>query len=337
MRRLMTTIALAALAIGTAQAEPGGGKGNGNGKGGGNEHAGHVMPADRGNAQPERGNGAERGPGKDRTDSVPARAQDNRNARSDWDNPGKGGGNEAMRGKDAGGDWNGEARGDMRDLVKGKDKGFAAITRKGNTVTRIGWNGIDGRIDRFGLLDGCPPGLAKKNNGCTPPGLARNDDPWRMDRDFWGLRSLRDLAGYRYYDGSLVRLGPNGTVIGYYPLLGGALGIGQVWPAAYQPVAIDPYYVNYYGLGDDYRYFDGALYRLDPETTAIQSIAALLTGDEFAVGAPIPPGYDVYNVPYDYRDRYADRSDAWYRYSDGYVYEVDPKTQLIVAAIELLS
>ena len=63
----------------------------------------------------------------------------------------------------------------------------------------------------------------------------------------------------------------------------------------------------------------------------------LLTGDQFAIGQPMPLGYDVYNVPYDYRDQYLDGPDANYRYADGYVYEVDPKTQLIAAAIELLA
>ena len=79
------------------------------------------------------------------------------------------------------------------------------------------------------------------------------------------------------------------------------------------------------------------IYPIDPETEAITSIAALLTGDEFAIGQPMPLGYDVYNVPYGYRDRYIDGSDAYYRYADGYVYQIDPETRLIAAAIELLA
>ena len=65
-------------------------------------------------------------------------------------------------------------------------------------------------------------------------------------------------------------------------------------------------------------------------------MVALLTGDDFTIGEPMPSGYDVYNVPYPYRDRYNDSDDAWYRYSDGYVYQIDPQTQLISAAIDLL-
>ena len=33
--------------------------------------------------------------------------------------------------------------------------------------------------ERLGLIDGCPPGLAKKNNGCMPPGQAKK---WRLGR-----------------------------------------------------------------------------------------------------------------------------------------------------------
>ena len=55
------------------------------------------------------------------------------------------------------------------------------------------------------------------------------------------------------------------------------------------------------------------------------------------IGQQLPMGYDAYNVPYQYRDQYADGPDAAYRYNDGYVYKTDPKTQLILAAIQLLS
>ena len=114
---------------------------------------------------------------------------------------------------------------------------------------------------------------------------------------------------------------------------------GNPWPSYYAPRSVPPYYVDYYGLGpmDSYRYADNVLYRVDPETAAITSIAALLTGDDIRVGQPMPLGYDVYNVPYPYRAQYVDGPDAWYRYSDGYVYQVDPETRLVASAIELLA
>ena len=67
----------------------------------------------------------------------------------------------------------------------------------------------------------------------------------------------------------------------------------------------------------------------------IQALVALATGQQFAVGQPMPVGYDVYNVPYAYRDRYYDSADAWYRYNDGFVYEVDPRTGLVEQAINI--
>ncbi len=135
-----------------------------------------------------------------------------------------------------------------------------------------------------------------------------------------------------------MRLGRGGEISGYIPLLGGALSIGNPWPDDYRYSRMPPYYENYYGLGqrDHYRYADNVVYRMDPETSAITSIAALLTGDEFTVGQRMPQGYDVYNVPYSYRDRYYDSPQAMYRYNDGYVYEIDPETMLVASAIELL-
>ncbi len=67
----------------------------------------------------------------------------------------------------------------------------------------------------------------------------------------------------------------------------------------------------------------------------ITSIASLLTGG-LSVGQPLPASYSVYNVPMSYRDRYYDTPDNWYRYSNGYIYEVDPTTQLITAMVQAL-
>jgi Ni/Co efflux regulator RcnB len=46
----------------------------------------------------------------------------------------------------------------------------------------------------------CPPGLAKKNNGCMPPGQAKK---WRM-----GQTLPRDVVYYRVPQDLVVRLGP---------------------------------------------------------------------------------------------------------------------------------
>jgi hypothetical protein len=193
---------------------------------------------------------------------------------------------------------------------------------------------IDFTAVRRGLIDGCPPGLAKKNNGCRPPGLAKQQ-VYRPG--WWGLAGLAG-GTYAYDNGYLLRM--NGDrVDSYVPLLGGALFPGNIWPSYYTPLAVPQYYSDYYDLGPPggYRYADNVLYRVDPSTSAITSIAALLTGDNFQIGSPVPPGYDVYNVPYPYRSEYFDGPDARYRYSDGYIYQVDPTTQLVTAAIDMLA
>ncbi len=210
----------------------------------------------------------------------------------------------------------------------------------------------DGRGSNGGFFDryanartgiaGCPPGLAKKNNGCLPPGqvTAVYSGRDRYAAFFEGIpyryRDYRD-DGYRYRDGYLYRTNGN-TVASYIPLLGGALGVGNLFPVDYYAQPIPDYYASYYGRNDDYayRYADRAIFAVDPKTRAIQSIAALLTGDDITVGQPMPSGYSAYNVPLAYRDRYYDTPQADYRYANGYVYKIDPTTQLVAAAISLL-
>ena len=76
---------------------------------------------------------------------------------------------------------------------------------------------------------------------------------------------------------------------------------------------------------------------MDPKTQAITQVAALLTGQDWTVGQRMPSGYDVYNVPYAYRDQYRDTNESLYRYNDGQVYQVDPTTRLVQAVIQLIT
>ena len=317
MRNLLSAIALAALATATVQADPGGGKGNGGGK---DHGSGNAERFDNGGFDQSKGKDRDEDRGKSRGEDQ--RKHDDRTqdrADKERDNEGSGKGYERQKSRED------------------SDRAEAEHRRVGRE-DRANHPFADWReFDRRGLIKGCPPGLAKKNNGCMPPGLAKQTQFDRYDANWWGLRGLNNLSGYRYLDGNLVRLTSAGAVMDYYPLLGGALAPGNPWPSAWQPTPLSPYYSNYYGLGNDYRYFDGAIYRVDPGTSAIQTVAALLTGDNFTVGQRMPTGYDAYNLPYQYRDQYADGPDANYRYSDGYVYKTDPKTQLILAVIQLLT
>jgi hypothetical protein len=192
------------------------------------------------------------------------------------------------------------------------------------------------------LLNGCPPGLARKGNGCLPPGQARKLIPNTTSSLYryssWYDDAVRDNWGY--WNGYAYRVDPvTHLVAATVPLLGGALYRDAVWPQVYADYTPDPYYVRYFGYDDDYeyRYADGALFAVRPNNYEIEAVAALLAGDPWAVGRPVPIGYSVYNVPPSYRDRYYDGPEAWYRYSDGYVYRIDPSTQLVLAAIALLA
>lgn len=68
----------------------------------------------------------------------------------------------------------------------------------------------DGRYDRDDRRNGCPPGLAKKNNGCLPPGQAR-----KIDRDFQNRDRFPGeyQDGYRDNDRFIFRREANGTII----------------------------------------------------------------------------------------------------------------------------
>jgi hypothetical protein len=137
---------------------------------------------------------------------------------------------------------------------------------------------------------------------------------------------------YNYGDGYLYQFDRDDDLVtAMFPLLGGAFGVGQLLPIGYSSYNVPYGYRSlYYDTPDySYRYGDGAIYRVDPDTQLIQAVVALLTGQQFGVGQLLPAGYDVYNVPYQYRDMYYDTSDAWYRYDDGYIYQVDPYTRMI--------
>jgi hypothetical protein len=202
-----------------------------------------------------------------------------------------------------------------------------------------------------GLLDGCPPGLAAKGNGCLPPGQAKKlvgaaipatlgsallpplYRSWYPDNDDYF---------YRTADGYVYRVNRDQNLVdAYWPLADewdGAYYVGTAYPQDYLgyynvPVQYQPWYAD--NADDYYRYGDGAIYQVDRDGGVIESIVSLLAGG-VGVGQPLPAGYDVYNVPYEYRDRYVDGPDSLYRYNDGYIYEVDPTTRIVQAIVETL-
>jgi hypothetical protein len=92
----------------------------------------------------------------------------------------------------------------------------------------------------------------------------------------------------------------------------------------------------YYDTPDaGYWYSPGAIYRYDRHSSVITSVAALMAPG-FTVGQPLPVGYEVYNIPLPYRATYYDTPNAWYRYNDGYIYQIDPVTQVVTAIVASL-
>lgn len=142
-------------------------------------------------------------------------------------------------------------------------------------------------------------------------------------------------ASYRYANGYVYQVDPyTGMIARVIPTLGYGYGVGQMLPANYSVYNV-PYQYRplYYDTSDYYyRYAPGAIYRVDPTTSLIQAVVALLTGG-LTVGQPLPTGYSVYNVPMAYRTNYYDTPNDWYRYSDGYIYRVNPVTRVVTERV----
>ena len=333
MRKFILAASAAALAIAPAIAGNGGGHGGGNGGGKGDGHGG--------------GGGEMRGPGG--------------GGNGKGHGGGGGGDMRAMRGdgKDGGhamraehGNRGGEMRHANREFRHAERHANREQVRNVRVVERVQDDRRFGN-DRYannGFVNGCPPGLAAKNNGCLPPGQAKKlvgallpaaythsilSGPyanWYQDNDRYLYRQSGDSI-YRVNRGTslidaLIPYG--GRDYGYYP-------VGQNYPADYNYYNVPTQYQSYYPDGGDYhyRYGDNAIYSVNPQNSAIQSIVALLAGD-LGVGQRLPSNYGVYNVPMSYRDRYYDTADNQYRYNDGYIYRVDPRTQLITSVISAL-
>jgi len=306
--------ALAISAPALAGKEGKGGKGND----GGNKGS-HSMKADRGGDRQqikvERGNG-----GEAQRQAGNGRGNDKAHARSD------------RRIDDHRG--NGHA-GSARERRFDRDDNIRIVHRE--------FHGS------YGGGRGCPPGLDKKDNGCLPPGQAKKLLGARIQRNFadslipsqyrsWYRDDDRHF--YRAGDGFMYRVSRNNNLVdGIIPLFGGGgyYAMGDQWPDSYNFYNVPQQYRAYYADGSDYRYRygDGAIYRVNSGSGVVDGIVALLAGD-LGVGGQLPNGYDTYNVPFAYRGRYADSADNWYRYNDGYIYQVDPKTRLISAVIDAI-
>jgi len=128
-----------------------------------------------------------------------------------------------------------------------------------------------------------------------------------------------------------------GMVENVIPTYAGGYGVGQLLPSDYSYYNVPMQYRSMYYPTADYSYWyaPGAIYQYDTNTSLITSVAALMSPG-FTVGQPLPVGYGMYNVPLAYRSTYYDTPDAWYRYNNGYIYQVNPTSQLVTAIVASL-
>jgi hypothetical protein len=156
--------------------------------------------------------------------------------------------------------------------------------------------------------------------------------------NYYGFNSFYPDSPYtcnRYMNGLVYQVDcVTGLVEDVIPLYAGGYGVGQLLPTGYGYYNVPYQYRSMYYDTSDYGYWyaPGAIYQYDPGSSLITSVAALLSPG-FTVGQPLPLGYDVYNVPYAYRPTYFDTSSAYYRYNNGYIYQVDPATMLVTAIV----
>lgn len=344
MRRLILFAGTAALAVSMPAAADPGGKGGGNGKG-------QAAKVDKGGGKDARGGGNGKGnkPEQARRGGKPDKAERRAEAR------GGGKPDKVQRQAATAGKPDKPDRRAVRDDRRDRQERFGRDDRRDlrdNRRDLVDLRDLRGEDRRFADLDaGCPPGLAKKGNGCLPPGqakklFARGDriqPAWFSGYDLpVRYRSFYSDTPDHYYrydeDGFIYRVRSNDNLIAsIIPLFGGGFNVGQPLPQGYDIYNVPyGYRDTYYDTDDDlFRYGDNAIYRVDRQSGVIESIVSLLAGD-LAVGQPLPAGYDVYNVPMDYRDRYYDTDEAMYRYGDGAIYEIDPQTQIIQAIVEML-
>jgi hypothetical protein len=349
MRNLIMLAGAAALAIAAPAIAEKGGKGGGHGHGGGKpakaEHGGHGGHGGGKPAKMERGGG--HGGGHAARSAKPHKAERQAfRAERKAERPER----RAFR----------EERRSIRDERR-QDHFVRRAGEERRDFRRVGRDREDFRVrtdlrhaePRFAGYDrSCPPGLAKKGNGCLPPGQAKKHFArgQRIDRDwFEGYRIPAAYQGfyqdtpdyyYSYDDSGYIYRAERGSdlISAIIPLFGGGFGIGQPLPSGYDAYNVPiQYRDDYYDTDESlYRYGDNAIYRVDNQSGLIEGIVALLGGD-LNVGQALPDGYDAYNLPMDYRDEYQDNADYNYRYADGNIYQVDAKTQIIQAIMEMVA
>jgi hypothetical protein len=373
MTRWMLAAGAAALAIaspGMAQNGGHGDKGQGHsakGQQGGGQKAAHakggggqMRSASHGKGGGDRMQFAQRGEARHKSGQARVKVQDHGRDRA----------RVAFVGDDRGKARGGHGHDDVIRLDRGKQVRFDDRGRKdrfvdlsGDRVFKV--RDVDRGVVRFRDVDrdelfgrrlgygvgGCPPGLAKKGNGCMPPGQAAKfigqpiSSVSRLaaldafPRSMNGLFLDNDDYYYRYGGGYAYRVDRGDNLIsGLLPLFGAAL-IGQpLQPNYINSYNTPPYFNAFYPNSpyDCYQNGYGYVYETDCMTGMVEDVIPTY-GYGYGVGQMMPSSYSYYNVPYNYRSSFADNDDYYYRYAPGAIYQVDRGSSLISAVAALLT
>lgn len=329
---LLSSAAALAVAMPALAQGQGGGHGRGDRDRGDREDRG-----DRGSHERREARDDDRGRDRDDVRSARGEREERREARDDARREERG---EARR------EWREELREARRDERR-SDEDYRPLREARIDRGRGQW-----RSERRGARvtawrNGCPPGLARQNAYCMPPGQLRHAQALAYNiPDRYRYRFADDGRYFYRYDetGYVYRFAQGSRLFDRaIPLFANGLFVGDPLPLGYDAYNLPTSYRSYYPDTDDYayRYDDGAIYRVNQGSGLIEGVVALLTGGVGGLGGlgagdQLPRGYDAYNVPLDYRDRYADSDQNWYRYADGSIYQVDPRTRLIEQVISLI-
>ncbi len=197
----------------------------------------------------------------------------------------------------------------IRMAERGSDGRYGRDDRDGRWQDRDGrWHDGD---DRYGDARPCPPGLAKKNNGCLPPGQVGRDDD-RYDRDDRYGRGDVDSRYDRNNDGWDDR---DGNRDGRWD--------------------VDSRYDgNRDGYDDrdhdrDGRWDNDQGYQQSGNRGVVGQILDRVTGNSgLRVGQRASS--NLGGVPYAYRTQYRDSDNFYYRSDSRNIYQIDARTQTVV-------
>jgi hypothetical protein len=201
---------------------------------------------------------------------------------------------------------------------------------------------------RFGQLERLPEGQSRQFDRMPEQRATRIDRiPDRQNRRLARLAETR-VVPLRQWD-ELARGGVwlNGCPPGLAKKPVPCVPPGQVRNAVGQPLSAFrdrvtfsqvPTRLRHAYVDDDryyYRYGNGYVYRVDRTGDIVRALMPLF-GLGLTVGQPFPAAYSNHYLPTGLQPFYADRPYTSYRYANGYVYQVDPRTGLIVDVDPLL-